>query len=872
VGWVAWDVTRLVASWMAGTANYGVLLEGPPPANPTFVSSDDAADPSRHPKLTIVYACECGQVCGAGSATRVLYVVADATSLSTQEAAREALMQGWGFVVTLIDDDASQEEFDAEVGVNDAAYVSQEAMATTLGSKLNDSAIGVVNEHKDMIDDFGFATGLSLGGGLPTLNVDPHHYITSAFESSPISPYVANDWYQLAAEPVAAGVDPVGTWVETPWTGKPALMALPEGADLITGEAVAGRRVQIPWGSGQGATPVALDSLSEDARTIMKRSIEWAGGAGCNSLKPLLMVVADVGNPTSQEIARQTLLESWCYAVTRIDDGADQAEYDTATDAADVVHVSPEVLAGEVGTKLKTRTIGVVNEDPGLHPVFGFSSVRYQDTTNAPLTTDAAHYITSPFSGGAVTLYTSDQPSGAAVGTLPSGLEQIGTWSSGALSPLGGLLTLETGAELYGGGAAAGRRVQLPWDGVDGVSVADIDALTDDGRTILQRALEWAAGADDLTGPIAHWKLDETSGTTAFDSAGGHDGTLTNGPSWSPGTIDGGLSFDGSNDFVDVAHQDTLSLATFSISAWVYPAALSGWQIVVNKGTATDAVNYYMGTSDDEISLGFYSGGWVEFTSTSADLSIGRWYHVASTFDDSTGKATLYLDGTPIHGDTTTQHPVPNGQALTLGRSGFGEYWSGMLDDVRLYDRVLYPEEVSELAAMGDSVCAGTFRDEFSTQVWSGSDGTLAWATDWLEWDDDGAPSGGDIMVMDDMGPYSVRIQDDGTGGNGAGIRREADLSAYATATLSFDFRRDGPDNAADYVTVDVSDDGGATWTELDRFAGESQNTEDPTYQSRSYDITDYRAPNTRIRFQSSPDLGFLDAVYFDNVEICVGN
>jgi hypothetical protein len=69
---------------------------------------------------------------------------------------------------------------------------------------------------------------------------------------------------------------------------------------------------------------------------------------------------------------------------------------------------------------------------------------------------------------------------------------------------------------------------------------------------------------------------------------------------------------------------------------------------------------------------------------------------------------------------------------------------------------------------------------------------------------------------------------------------------------------------------VDVSDDGGATWSELDRFEGEGQGTADPTYQSRSYDITGYRAPNTRIRFLSSPDFGQQDIVYFDNVEICV--
>jgi hypothetical protein len=224
----------------------------------------------------------------AGCTEDLLFVVRDFLSLTTQETARRVLMEGWGWTVTLIDDDDTQANFDAAAASNDVAYISQEAVATSLGSKLNDTAIGVVNENKDMIDDFGFTTGLSMGGGLPTLNVDPDHYITSAFGTNPVSPYVANEWYQIADEPVAVGVDPVGTWVESPWTGKPALMALSQGALLISGGTAAGRRVQIPWGSGQGATPVALNSLSGEGRGLIKRSIEWAaqlegGCAGCDA-------------------------------------------------------------------------------------------------------------------------------------------------------------------------------------------------------------------------------------------------------------------------------------------------------------------------------------------------------------------------------------------------------------------------------------------------------------------------------------------------------------------------------------------------------------------------------------------------------------
>ena len=48
---------------------------------------------------------------------------------------------------------------------------------------------------------------------------------------------------------------------------------------------------------------------------------------------------------------------------------------------------------------------------------------------------------------------------------------------------------IEVGGELSGGGTAAGRRVQLPW----GDSDFDISALNAEGRSIMKRAIEWAA-------------------------------------------------------------------------------------------------------------------------------------------------------------------------------------------------------------------------------------------------------------------------------------------------------------------------------------------------------------------------------------------
>jgi hypothetical protein len=71
---------------------------------------------------------------------------------------------------------------------------------------------------------------------------------------------------------------------------------------------------------------------------------------------------------------------------------------------------------------------------------------------------------------------------------------------------------------------------------------------------------------------VAWWKLDEGEGLTACDSAGNNDGTLTNGPIWTPSGIDGSLIFDGVDDHVSVPNDSSLNpTSQIAISVWVKP-------------------------------------------------------------------------------------------------------------------------------------------------------------------------------------------------------------------------------------------------------------------------------------------------------------
>ena len=700
--WVSWEIRDLVAGWASGSfPNFGLVLVGDGTVNNAQFASREDGDPTLAPRLTIVYACECGKTCGAAppAGNNVLLVVLDPVNMTAQDTAKQALIKGWGHTVNLIDDDAAQSEFDAAYAINDVVYMSEEVNSGTLSTKLRNAYIGVVFEEQKIPDELGVSSGESVYFETSIDITDNSHYITETFSTGPLtivssSQEVGDLGGTLAPDLQVLAVKPSST--------RPTLAFIETGGALFDGGTAEGRRVKVPW----GGNTFDINALTADGQTIMQRAIEWGAlpGAACVPALTIGFVVADATSLTSSETARQSLLESWCYTVSLIDDGASQADYDAAAASVDVIYVSSEASATQVGDKLTSQTTGIVSEDPDLHNDLGFSTVRYRAATNAPLTTVASHYITADFGGGDVTLYTSDQPSGAAAGTLPAGLVSVGDWSSGALAPLDGLLTLETGATISGGGTAAGRRVQLPWDGNEGAAVADIGALTTDGQIVLQRSLEWAAGSNLVLTPIAHWKFDETSGTTAIDSEGGHHGTLVGDASWAPGMLDGALSLDGSGDRVDVSGLID-SPSSLTIAAWVNLSSTDFYGAeVIDLG---DNILLRLDNGFYDTYVSFWDGSGWQRTRTGQFIAGSGWRHVAYTHDDAANQQFFYIDGAEAAATTfSTSISYSHASNTAIGANSLGNSnydFNGQIDDLRIYDVALSAAEIAELAAMGGS-------------------------------------------------------------------------------------------------------------------------------------------------------------------------
>jgi chitodextrinase len=197
---------------------------------------------------------------------------------------------------------------------------------------------------------------------------------------------------------------------------------------------------------------------------------------------------------------------------------------------------------------------------------------------------------------------------------------------------------------------------------------------------------------------VAAYSFDEASGLTVTDlSANNNQGTMTNGPVRVAGRTGSAVSFDGLNDYILVPHSSSLSLSpALTLSAWVRKSSLVGYDTIFAKGTSAGVFNYYLDTNNAELLFGFVNGGYREFQTTGATLQPNTWYHLAATFDDAANTVRLYINGVQRAVFTTTVSLLTNTQALYIGRSQAqsGEYWSGLLDDLRIYSRALSQAEI----------------------------------------------------------------------------------------------------------------------------------------------------------------------------------
>jgi len=191
---------------------------------------------------------------------------------------------------------------------------------------------------------------------------------------------------------------------------------------------------------------------------------------------------------------------------------------------------------------------------------------------------------------------------------------------------------------------------------------------------------------------VAHYKLDETEGDTAKDSAGGHDGTLHGEPSWQPtgGRVKGALQLDGQNDYIGTDFVLDPAAGAFSVFAWIKGGGPG--QVIVAQIEGTDWL-----LADDQghlmTRLSQPPGGRQapQPLTSSAGIGDGDWHRVGFVWDGST--RALYLDDVLVVEDS--QPSIAGaGAGLNIGCGADqapGSFFSGLIDDVRVYNQAVKP-------------------------------------------------------------------------------------------------------------------------------------------------------------------------------------
>jgi len=213
---------------------------------------------------------------------------------------------------------------------------------------------------------------------------------------------------------------------------------------------------------------------------------------------------------------------------------------------------------------------------------------------------------------------------------------------------------------------------------------------------------------------IGWWRLDEASGTTAFDSSGnGNDGTLMGDPKWVAGILGGALSFDGTQDYVDCGSDSSLHpMDAITMAAWfMMDADINHNCFIMSCGGGWNDPGYHI----------FYHSGYnafrpglqragekTEFDNTAP--SKNEWHHIALIWDTHGDKIMrLYIDGEPQPVTGTFNGPIGTpgynywigGYANTNRDQTYYQSFLGKIDDVRVYSHALRDVDIFGVMAGG---------------------------------------------------------------------------------------------------------------------------------------------------------------------------
>ncbi|MBN1360202.1 MAG: discoidin domain-containing protein [Sedimentisphaerales bacterium] len=209
-------------------------------------------------------------------------------------------------------------------------------------------------------------------------------------------------------------------------------------------------------------------------------------------------------------------------------------------------------------------------------------------------------------------------------------------------------------------------------------------------------------GAADPT-LVAWWKLDEGAGTEISDSSRyENDSNLASTTlAWTDGRINGALQFNGASDYVEFGRSESLNIRdALAVTLWVRTANVGNGanEALVLKGEFTYGLRF---TNANNLEFRIFSTGYQSIETPVTEAFNDVWHHLAGVYDGSA--LMLYVDG-ELMASTASSGTInrDDNYYVNLGRNSQGDsnnrwWYSGAMDDVRIYSRALSQEEIRKM-------------------------------------------------------------------------------------------------------------------------------------------------------------------------------
>lgn len=235
-----------------------------------------------------------------------------------------------------------------------------------------------------------------------------------------------------------------------------------------------------------------------------------------------------------------------------------------------------------------------------------------------------------------------------------------------------------------------------------------LDGELHDAR-LYNRALSSEEVAD-IYGLVGHWKLDETSGTTAYDSSGMEDhgahngGVSINVAGSGSGELAVAAEYDGIDEDTDLPARRYDFSRGFATSMWVKATqTLTAYSPFINLANGANQEEIWVGWVNSSVGFQLYLSDTVDGSSLKTiednqDFAANSWVHFIAMVDED-GNATLYRDGIETKSGFNTSLPKSVNRSLNrIANSVYVEHVPAAMQDVRVYNRPLSNEEIESLS------------------------------------------------------------------------------------------------------------------------------------------------------------------------------